>query len=101
MASGHVKGLLRGAKIGRSHTTVIGDAKDMIVAWKSLPSVTKISLGMIEPTKVRTGPRRVKFAIIGRAVRAQVRGVSAIQTLWVYGNDLEIVLKELQNWEAR
>jgi len=84
------KGLLKGSKITRSHTTVIDAAIPAVSAAKESPSVSKIVIGVIMPT--RTGQPHLKFAPIQAGLRMQVRGNSAVQIFFVYTDRPEDVI---------
>ncbi len=83
------KGLLRGEKFSRSHSTVIPDALEFLACAKSIESVSKISIGLITPCSA--GPVRIKIKTDQHALRIQVRGKSAVQTFYLYGSDLEAI----------
>ncbi len=87
------KGLLRGRKFGRSHSTIIQEALSFIALAKSIELVNKISIGLI--TACTAGPVRIKVKTDQHALRVQVRGKSAVQTFYLYGNDLEGIRTQL------
>lgn len=89
----HVKGLLRGAKFNRKHSTVIPDAVTAINAAKTHPKVTKIALGVIQP--VRAGAKHIKFTQVTGGIRMQVRGTNAVQIIWVYTTEPEKVIADI------
>ena len=94
------KGLLRGSKLTRSHTTVIEAAIPAVAAAKESPSVSKIVIGIIKPTK--TGQPHIKFTPIQAGLRMQVRGNSAVQIFFVYTGRPDDVMREItEKWEAR
>jgi hypothetical protein len=87
------KGLLRGSKFSRSHSTVIPDAEEFVALAKTVDLVSKISIGLITPCAA--GPVRIKIKEDQRALRVQVRGRSAVQTFYLYGSDLEAIHSRL------
>jgi hypothetical protein len=87
------KGLLRGTKFSRSHTTVIPEAEEFLACAKGIALVNKISIGLITPCS--SGPIRIKIKIDPHALRIQVRGRSAVQTFYIYGGDLNAIEKTL------
>jgi hypothetical protein len=94
------KGLLKGSKLTRSHTTVIEAAIPAVNAAKASPHVSKIVIGVITPT--RTGQPRIKFTPIQAGLRIQVRGNSAVQIFFVYTDVPDEVIREItEKWEQR
>lgn len=94
------KGLLRGSKVTRSHTTVIEAAIPAVSAAKESPHVSKIVIGVIKPTK--TGQPHIKFTPIQAGLRMQVRGNSAVQIFFVYTGQPDDVMREITaKWEER
>ena len=87
------KGLLKGSKLTRSHTTVIEAAIPAVTAAKESPSVTKIVIGVIKPTK--TGQIHIKFTPIQAGLRMQVRGNSAVQIFFIYTDRPDDVMREI------
>jgi hypothetical protein len=87
------KGLLRGSKFSRSHSTVIQDAEEFLTVAKDIDLISKISIGLITPCSA--GPVRIKIQIDPHALRVQVRGRNAVQTFYVYGSDLEAIRAQL------
>jgi len=96
----HAKGLLKGSKFNGRHSTVIPSAIPAVEAAKSSRHVTKISLGIITPTK--NGEERLKFTKASGALKMQVRGANAVQLFWVYTNRPDEVIAEItRQWEER
>jgi hypothetical protein len=94
------KGLLKGSKLTRSHTTVIEAAIPAVNAAKECPGVSKIVIGIIKSTK--TGQPHIKFTPIQAGLRMQVRGNSAVQIFFVYTDQPDTVLREItEKWEKR
>ncbi|HEX2918140.1 MAG TPA: hypothetical protein VHN81_06450 [Edaphobacter sp.] len=87
------KGLLRGNKFSRSHTTVIPEAVEFLACAKGIALVNKISIGLITPCP--SGPIRIKIKTDPHALRVQARGRSAIQTFYIYGGDLSAIEQSL------
>ena len=83
------RGLLRGNKFSRSHSTVIPEAEEFLVCAKSIDLVNKIAIGLI--TACAAGPVRIKIKTDPHALRVQVRGRSAVQTFYLYGGDLSAI----------
>src|ERR1700704_6768646 len=94
------KGLLKGSKLTRSHTTVIEAAIPAVTAAKESASVSKIVIGVIKPTK--TGQPHIKFTPIQAGLRMQVRGNSAVQIFFIYTDRPDDVVREISTkWEER
>ena len=94
------KGLLKGSKLTRSHTTVIEAAIPAVSAAKECPRVSKIVIGVIKPTK--TGQAHIKFTPIQAGLRMQVRGNSAVQIFFVYTDKPDDVMREItEKWKER
>lgn len=84
----------RGNKIAPSHSTSTTTAAQVVELLNKIPTVTKISLGIIVRTK-RVTPRRIKFLPITGGMEISVVGNGAVQKLYVYTNDLEMVKTNL------
>jgi hypothetical protein len=94
------RGLLKGSKVTRSHTTVIDAAISAVTAAKESAHVSKIVIGVIKPTK--TGQPHLKFVPIQAGLRMQVRGNRAVQIFFVYTDRPEDVILEISaKWEQR
>ena len=94
------KGLLKGAKFGGNHSTVIPDAEVAVLAAKNSPHVTKYSLGIISP--VRPSQPRLKFSSVSGGLKMQVRGINAVQIIWLYTTEPDKVITEItEKWNAR
>ena len=79
------KGLLRGPKNNRNHSTSIDEAANAIRAAKLCPHVTKVSLGLIKPiSPLRGAPPHLKFVEMSGGLKMQVRGQNAVQLIWLY-----------------
>ena len=92
------KGLFAGGKFNHRHFTVIEAAETFLLKAKQLDSVSKIVLGVISPCS--PGKRRIKFIPENTAIRAQIRGVGAVQTFYLYGPDLDKLLKDIKAIDA-
>jgi hypothetical protein len=94
------KGLLRGSKVTRSHTTVIEAAIAAVNIAKESPHVSKIVIGVIEPTK--KGQPHIKFSPVPAGLRMRVRGNTAVQSFFVYTARPEDVIREITaKWPGR
>lgn len=94
------RGILKGPKINRRHSTCTNAAERVILAAKSLPSVKKIVLGKIAP--LRTTEPRLKFSPIPGGLKAQVRGATDQQDLFIYTSDAPGTERKLQEaWQLR
>ncbi len=91
------KGVLRGVKFSGSHQTYIEAARAYLILWKTLPSISKIAIGIIEPCP--PGQVHVKYQLFDHAIRARVRGQAAVQTFWIYGRNLTALLQQLEERE--
>ncbi len=88
------KGVLRGVKFSGSHQTYIEAARPYLIFWKTLPAITKIAIGIIEPCP--PGQIHVKYQLFDHAIRARVRGQAAVQTFWIYGRNLTALQIQLE-----
>ena len=79
------KGLLKGSKISRRHSTVIEAAEPLVEAAKALPQVSKVVLGEIVPLK--GAPMRLKFVPVPAGLKMVVRGGATQQTFFLYTAD--------------
>jgi len=96
----HVKGLLAGGKFNGKHSTVIPDAVAAIEAAKACRYVSKISLGIIKP--VRPSQPHLKFTPVSGGLKMQVRGVNAVQHIWVYTTEPDKVIAEVTvKWNTK
>jgi len=98
MAHAHAKGLFRGRKISKKHSTVIKQAEIVVKTAKNCSEVSKIVLGVI--TRIKNGRPRIKFTVIDAGFRVNVRGVNTNQLLFIYTKDLETTKRTItQKWE--
>lgn len=96
----HVKGLLAGGKFNGKHSTVIPDAVVAIEAAKACQYVSKISLGVINP--VRPSQRHLKFTPVSGGLKMQIRGIHAVQIIWVYTTEPDKVITEVtEKWNTK
>jgi hypothetical protein len=93
----HVKGLLKGGKFNGKHSTVISDAVAAIEAAKSCQYVSKIALGIIN--QVRPSQPHLKFTFVSGGLKMQIRGINAVQIIWVYTTEPDKVIVEItEKW---
>jgi hypothetical protein len=96
----HVKGLLAGNKFNGKHSTVIPDAVVAIEAAKACQYVSKIALGIINP--VRPSQTHLKFTPVSGGLKMQVRGINAVQIIWVYTTEPDKVIAEVtEKWNTK
>lgn len=81
-------------KITRSHTSAIEKAADVIAVIQKLPSVTKISLGIIK--HIGVGKPTVKFHPITGGFKAVIRGNISIQEIFVYTKEPDAIQKTIK-----
>ena len=84
---------LQGGKFTTSHTTVIDEAERPLKRVAALPSVSKISLGMIKV--IKSGPISVKCMVHPGSVLIKFRGRTVIQEIRVYTDRPEEVERVL------
>ncbi len=80
-----------GKKAGGSHTTVIEAAIPLVKMADGLSQVKRVSPGFITPTPGKHGDWRVRFTGIKGGLLAKVRGNTAVQEIWIYTNDPDLV----------
>jgi len=96
----HTKGLLKGGKFNGKHSTVIPDAVVAVETAKVCQHVTKIALGIITP--IRPSKPHLKFTQVSGGLKMQVRGVHAVQIIWVYTTEPEKTIEEITGkWNER
>ena len=96
----HVKGLLKGAKFNRKHSTVIHEAETVVKAAKECKHVTKIALGIIKP--VRPSQPHLKFTPMSGGLKAQIRGINAVQIIWIYTTEPDKTTAEItEKWNSK
>ena len=88
------KGVLRGKKISKQHSTYNGVAEKVILALKENPLVNKIALGPIK--HLSGGSRRVTVREDKGQVRIQCRDIGSVQVLWAMGTSPENVRQFLE-----
>ena len=85
---------LQGGKYTASHTTVIQAARGPVQAAEKLPSVNKVSLGIIK--QIAKGPLSIKFQDLGpTCFLAKIRGATSIQEVRVFTSDMEEAKKAM------
>ncbi len=94
MAKKTPKGILRGAKFSRRHSTMIGASHDLLRVARTLPAVRKIVLGQIFPTG--TGKPRIKFSPVPGGLALDIRGPTSQQRFYLYTNDAARVQRTLE-----
>lgn len=80
-------------KTNGKHTTYIDEAAPIIKAAGKMDEVRSISIGIIVP--IGSGKRHVRFVVKPAGVQVVVRGVNAVQHLYVYTNRAEVVEQRL------
>lgn len=86
-------------KLAGKHTSFIKVAFRLVKAAENLSEVTRISLGIIIPTKRKTGNKRVKFTLIRGGLLARVRGNVSVQEIRIYTffpDKVQGLLKDVQ-----
>ena len=86
-----------GGKFAGSHTTLIDAAEELVDAARSLPEVTKISLGEIKV--IGKGMRNIKFIAIDSGWKCVVRGNTSRQYIFIYTTDPSLTRLNLSNIE--
>ena len=92
----HPKGLLKGNKVGGTHTTIIDGARAIFAEAKKLHEVTKIIPGII--TKVKSNNTHIKFTPIDAGFKLQVKSVKAVQIFYIYTSNPERTQKMLEDF---
>lgn len=88
------KGVLRGTKVSKQHSTYNSVAEKVIVALKPLAAVNKIVLGPIK--QLSGGERRVTVREDRGQARIQCRDIGSVQVLWVIGADVTLLQQTLE-----
>lgn len=83
------RGLLKGPKINQNHSTVIPGAEIVVAAARKHEAVTGVSISIIEG--VRGGRRSLKMAPIPAGLKVKAQSDGAVQTLYVYTDNIETV----------
>jgi hypothetical protein len=95
----HHKGLLRGAKFNRRHSTVIDIAVPIIKAAKVLEEIHKIILGDIAEGGSGS-TMKLNFSDIPAGLKMIVKGANIKQTFYLYTKAPEAVKAALNKvWE--
>lgn len=87
---------LSGGKVTRAHTTATNEAARVVKRAEKLPCVSKIVLGVIVQS-LPPGQARIKFLPITGGLRAEVRGSSSKQQLYIYTSDVSQTERFLQS----
>ena len=98
----HRNGLLKGQKFNGRHTTVIEAAMPFVEMLRDAPNVEKIALGIIKPANSggRGGKTRIKATALLGAVRIIFRGGNSIQQFYVFGTDLQEIVRLVENYKC-
>ena len=88
------KGLLKGSKFNKRHSTIIDDAIKLIARARSVEQISKIVIGLIKP--ITKAERRIKFTPVPSGLKMDVRGNTAIQTFYIYTSSPVDVQNQLQ-----
>lgn len=95
------RGLLAGRKVnGRSHSSVIDEARIVIQTAESLSDVSKVVVSIILP-KAGSRTPRVDFTSIPAGLQLIVRGNGAAQQLFVYTSSPEAVKQAIKDVWSR
>lgn len=84
------------SKVTRSHTTMIDPVRKVLPLLEKTPEVSKIVLGIIVPG-LSVAQHRVKIIQINGGIRAEFRGTTSKQQIFIYGSNLEKVEKTISN----
>lgn len=90
------RGVLRGAKINKRHSTYTPYTGKLIQFLKNLEEVKKVILGPITPAS--SSYVGVKTRMDNYTVRITVRDVTAIQIIWVTGIPIEVLDEKIAKW---
>ena len=89
------KGVLRGPKLNRRHSTYNKVAEQVILILKEMPTVTKIVLGPIR--QLKGGQPRITVREDKTQARIQCRDIGSVQVLWAIGADPTSIRDFLRN----
>lgn len=79
---------LRGPKFSGAHQTYIEEAVDFLEFCRNCDAIKKVTLGMIRTAKpVRN--QHIKQKQTRTAIEVVIRGVGAVQTFYIVGEDWE------------
>lgn len=82
------KGLLKGTKVSKNHSTVIPPAYKFLEDLKKEDKINKIVLGEIVSLHSSGGAKtRIKVVDIPAGFRVVIRGTHSQQTFFIYTND--------------
>ena len=86
-------------KLTRSHTSLTKLTAQVVNLIIKLPSVSKISLGIIKPN-LKAGQHRIKALPITGGFRLNIRSSTSLQQIFVYTKEIEpiktLILKKLK-----
>lgn len=80
-------------KTNGKHTTYIDEAAPIIKAAGKMDEVRAIGLNTI--VSIRSGKRHVRFVVLPAGLKIVVRGVNAIQDLFIYTTNADVVEQRL------
>lgn len=80
-------------KITRSHTSAIEKVAEVVSTIQKMPTVTKISLGIIK--HIGVGRPTVKFHEISGGCKAVIRGNISIQEVFIYTKETQVVQEKI------
>ncbi len=85
-----------GKKKSKAHSTLIKDAVPVVQLAQRLSEVSKISCGVITPTRSRE-ETWLKIAHEAACLRITVHGQASVQILRLYCKQLDLLEKELRS----
>lgn len=92
--------VLRGAKVGRRHTTFIPHSEVVIQTAKAIPEVSKVVLGRV--AQVRSAKSFMRTERTKTGIKVVVRGSAAWQQLFIFTTEPDMVANRLkQAWDAK
>ena len=80
---------LNNNKITNSHSTLTDTAREVVEIAQKYIEVSKIGIGFI--THTHSGRRGIKFLPISGGIKVIVRGSGAVQELYIYTSNPEII----------
>jgi hypothetical protein len=80
-------------KITDSHSTLTDTAREVVEIAQKYTEVSKIGIGFIDHT--HSGRRDIKFILINGGLKIKVVGSGAVQELYIYTNNPEIIKNNL------
>ena len=92
------KGLLKGGKISKNHTTFGPEATRLIAVLKPHASVKKIITGELRSRKSFDGAMRAKIQDTNTGIKVTVSGAAIVQDIFVITDDREVVTKFINDY---